>query len=565
MIERSSSDVVIIGGVAAGPKTGAALARRAPKLRIVLFQRESYISYGSCGLPYFASGDIPTFGELTRTSYGVERTPAFFRDTKGFDVVTGAEVISIDRSAKTVRVKDTATGEIHTHGYGTLVIATGARPKTPPFPVAESPLIRFFTRPDDALSFRKLAERGGIGSLVIVGGGYIGCELAEAATVWGFDTTLIEREPQLLPGGFDWEIAAHARSELERGGIDVRIGSEVKQISLVDGRPLVELSDTSIGADYVILCLGVSPESGLARDCGLETGERGGILVDEHLRTTDRNIYAGGDCVEIANPITGGRAYFPLGSLANRHGRVIAENIAGNPARFTGAVGAALVKVCTINMGCVGLSEAQATAAGIACECVWGGFSDKPDYYPESREIVLKMIYGPDDGRLLGLQAAGSGDICRRIDVFSSMLQRSARIDDLLAFEHGYAPPYSEALDPLHHLASLAHARGRGLKMLPPCVASSRYERLVGGKFIWLDIRESEHFEENKPGMYQEGNYVHIPLNDLRASIGELDKNAVYVIMCGRGSRSYQAWSILHAAGFTGAYVAGAGLAGACA
>ena len=167
MIERSSSDVVIIGGVAAGPKTGAALARRAPKLRIVLFQRESYISYGSCGLPYFASGDIPTFGELTRTSYGVERTPAFFRDTKGFDVVTGAEVISIDRSAKTVRVKDTATGEIHTHGYGTLVIATGARPKTP-FPVAESPLIRFFTRPDDALSFRKPAERGGIGSLVIV-------------------------------------------------------------------------------------------------------------------------------------------------------------------------------------------------------------------------------------------------------------------------------------------------------------------------------------------------------------------------------------------------------------
>ena len=163
---------------------------------------------------------------------------------------------------------------------------------------------------------------------------------------------------------------------------------------LVDGRPLVELSDTSIGADYVILCLGVSPESGLARDCGLETGERGGILVDEHLRTTDRNIYAGGDCVEIANPITGGRAYFPLGSLANRHGRVIAENIAGNPARFTGAVGAALVKVCTINMGCVGLSEAQATAAGIACE------DSTSLIIILNQEIVLKMIYGPDDGRL---------------------------------------------------------------------------------------------------------------------------------------------------------------------
>ncbi len=565
MIERTSSDVIIIGGVAAGPKTGAALARRAPNLSIVLFQRESYISYGSCGLPYFASGDIPTFMELTRTSYGVERSPDFFRDTKGFDVVTGAEVVSIDRSAKTVKVRETATGAIHTHGYGTLVIATGAHPTTPPFTVAESPLIRFFTRPDDALSFRKLAERGGIGSLVIIGGGYIGCELAEAATVWGFDTTLIERESQLLSGGFDYEIAAHARRELESGGINIRTDSTVQKISLVDGRPLVELADTSVGADYVIVCLGVSPESGLARDCGLEIGERGGILVDEHLRTSDKDIYAGGDCVEVINILTGGRSYFPLGSLANRHGRVIAENIAGNRARFTGALGAALVKVCNINMGCVGLSETQAIASGISCECVWGGFADKPDYYPESKEIVLKMIYRPDDGRLLGLQAAGAGDICRRIDVFSSMLQHGARIDDLLEFEHGYAPPYSEALDPLHHLASLARARARGLRMLPPCVVSSRYERIVGGRFIWLDIRESEHFAANKPVVYAEGNYVHIPLNDLRARIGELDKNNVYVIMCGRGSRSYQAWSILHAAGFTRAYVAGAGLAGACA
>lgn len=565
MIERSSSDVVIIGGVAAGPKTGAALARRAPKLRIVLFQRESYISYGSCGMPYFASGDIPSFGELTRTSYGVERTPAFFRDTKGFDVVTGAEVVSIDRSAKTVEVKETATGKIYSHGYGTLVIATGAHPTAPPFAVAESPFIRYFTRPDDAISFRKLAERGKIGSLVIIGGGYIGCELAEAATVWGFGTTLVEREPQLLPGGFDPEIAAHARRELESGGIKVRTDSKVLQISLVEGRPLVELADISIGADYVILCLGVSPESRLARECGLKIGERGGILVDEHLRTSDRNIFAGGDCVEITNLLTGGSAFFPLGSLANRHGRIISENIAGNPARFSGAAGAALVKVCNINMGCVGLSETQAHACGIACESVWGAFSDKPDYYPESKEILLKMIYCPDDGRLLGLQAAGAGDICRRIDVFSSMLQRGARIDDLLDFEHGYAPPYSEALDPLHHMASLAQARARGLQMLPPCVESSLYERLVGGKFIWLDIRESEHFEENKPVMYAEGNYVHIPLNDLRARLGELDTNTAYVIMCGRGSRSYQAWSILHAAGFTRSYVAGAGLAGACA
>mgnify|MGYP001168846758 FL=1 len=564
MIDRTSSDVVIIGGVAAGPKTGAALARRAPNMKIALFQREPYISYGSCGMPYFASGDVPTFGELTRTSYGVERNPDFFRNTKGFDVLTGIEVVSIDRSGKTVVVKDIATGKSQTHGYGTLVIATGACPKPPPFPVEESPLVRFFTSPDDAISFRKLAESGKIGSLVIVGGGYIGCELAEAATVWGFDTTIIEREPQLLPKGFDKEIAVYAAKELDAGGIKVRTGSEVKRIFLEDGRPVVELKDSSIGADFVFLCLGVRPESGLARDCGLEIGEQGGILVDERLRTSDTFIYAGGDCVEIRNLLTGERASFPLGSLANRHGRVIAENIAGNQARFRGASGAALVKICNINMGCVGLSETFAAEAGISYECVWGAFPDKPDYYPESREIVLKMIYDPLDGRLLGLQAAGAGDICRRIDVFSSMLQRDGRIDDLFDFEHGYAPPYSEAMDPLHHLASLARARSRGLKMLPPGADSSLYEELIGNKFIWLDIREGDKFEENRPGHYEPGNFIHIPLGELRAKIGGLDKNTSYVLMCGRGARSYQAWSILQAAGFTRVYVAGAGIAGVC-
>lgn len=564
MIERSSSDVVIIGGVAAGPKTGAVLARRAPDLSIVLFQREDYLSYGSCGLPYFASGDISSFAQLTRTSYGVERNPQFFRQTKGFDVVTGAEVLSIDRVKKSLTVRDTGTGELYHHGYSALVIATGAQPKTPPFPVDASPLIRFFTRPDDAISFRKLAERGGIGSLVIIGGGYIGCELAEAATVWGFDTTLIEREPNLLPGGFDGEMAAHAKHELEAGGITVRTNCEVKAIRLSGEKPVVDLTgDESVSADYVTICLGVTPESFLARKCGLAVGERGGIIVDRHMRTSDPSIYAGGDCVELTHRLTGKSAYFPLGSLANRHGRVIAENIAGKPAVFPGVLGAALVKVCGLNMGCVGLSENQARAAGIDCECVWGAFPDKPDYYPDAREMLLKMVYEKSSGRLLGLQAVGSGDICRRIDVFSSMLQRSAVVGELIDFEHGYAPPYSEALDPLHHLASLAEALERGLQILPPCVASWRYEELVGGAYTWLDIREDEHFSENKLPLYEGTSVVHIPLNDLRARIGELDTSATYVIMCGRGARSYQAWCILHAAGFKTVFVAGGGLAGA--
>ncbi|MBN1531825.1 MAG: FAD-dependent oxidoreductase [Spirochaetes bacterium] len=589
MIERKGSDVVIIGGVAAGPKAGAVLGRRLPGATVALFQRDEYISYGSCGLPYFASGEVGRFDALTKTSYDVVRTPEFFRDIKGVDVMTLAEVTAIDRAAGTVTVRDLRDGSVFTHGYATLVIATGARPKRPPFPVDRSPLIRYFTRPEDAIDFRRLAERGKIGSLVIVGGGPIGCELAEGATVWGFETTLVEREVQLLPGGFDPEMALHARRELERNGIRVLTGAAVRGISLRDGLP-VTVTDIAgeLASDYVILCLGVEPETSLAASCGLELGRYGGILVDEHMRTSDPSIYAGGDCVEVVSGITGERVFLPMGSLANRHGRVIGENIAGSigeniagsigeniagsiggsidgtPARMPGALGTALVKVCDMNMGCVGLTERAARAAGYDVQCLWSGFGDKPEYYPEARGMVLKMIYDGATNRLLGLQAAGDGDILRRVDVFSAMLGRGCAVDDLLDLEHGYAPPYSEAMDPLHHLASLAAAKRRGLSLLPPCTASAGYgDFLDQDAMVWLDVREDSQFAEKRIPQYDTGRVLHIPIGQLRARIGELDRDAEYVIMCGRGSRSYQAWCILHSAGFTRVHVAGAGNAGA--
>ncbi len=565
MIARDRSDVVIVGGVAAGPKTGAVLARRNPSLSIVLFQKDHYISYGSCGLPYFASGEVSVFSSLTKTSYGVERTPEFFRNTKGFDVVTDAEVIAINPDNKTVTVKSCKDESIHVHGYSNLVIATGARPKVPPFPVPQSPVVRYFTKPEDAIDFRRLSEKGRIGSLAIVGGGYIGCEMAEAATVWGFDTTLIEREPQVLPGGFDPEMALHAQRELERNGIRVLTGAAVKEITLRNEKPVIQVDTAGeIEVDYVILSLGVVPESELARRCGLALGEREGILVDEKMRTSDPAIYAGGDCVEQINGITGKRSFLPLGSLANRHGRVIAENIAGGAAVFRGVLGAALVKVCDKNMGCVGLTEKAARNEGISVQCVWGGFGDRPDYYPDAKGMVLKMVYDGTSGRLLGLQAAGEGDILRRIDVFSAMLRRNGVVDDLIDLEHGYAPPYSEAMDPLHHLASMAQAKKRGLSMLPPCSASSGYPGLMGAAgMVWLDVRENHQFSETKIPQYGSEKVIQIPLNMLRGRLGELDRDCEYVIMCGYGARAYQAWSILCNAGFKKIHVAGAGIAGA--
>lgn len=550
------SDFVIIGGVACGPKTAAALARRLPEASITLFQKETRVSYGTCGMPYFASGDIGSFDELTFTSYGVPRDTTFFKQTKGFDVVTGAEVTAIDRKAKTVTVRTALDGSTRTHRYGKLVIATGAAPNNPPFKVPQSDRVRYFTRPDDAINFRKLAQTGQVGSAVVIGGGFIGCEVVEAAAgLWGIETTLIEKENQVLPYVLDPEMAAMVEREMARQDVRVLTGRRVTEIALSDdGSPVVSIDgEVKISADYVFLCLGVHPEVTLARDAGLVVGEFGGIEVDEHMRTSDENIYAGGDCVESVSQVTGKRMYIPMGSVANRHGRVVAENLAGKPASFPPVTGAFLVKVFEANVGAVGLSELTAMKHGLNARVLWGTFPDKPDYYPESNVFTLKMVYERDSERLLGLQAVGAGDICRRIDVFSSMLRTGATIGDLLDFEQGYAPPYAEALDPLFHLGCMARAQSRGASFIPPAVSVHDVQ--------FIDVREEEETEQ-EPWSSVSGcmQPVNIPLGDLRRRLDELDRTRKTVIVCKRGPRSFQAAAILKAAGFADVDILAGGL-----
>ena len=550
MIKKS--DVVIIGGVATGPKTAATLARRNGEMKITVFQKEKDISYGTCGLPYYASGDINSFEELTQTSYDLPRSPDFFRRSKGFEVITEAEVTAINRKDKTVTVKLLNSGETFEHGFETLVLATGAVPNPPPFPVPDSPNIRPFTRPADAIGFRKMAEQGKIGRALIVGGGFIGCELAEAAGgLWGIETILVEQEPQILPYILDPEMAAIAEREMKRQEIEVITGARVEKIELNDeGNPTVFIGGREPETvDYVFLCMGVRPETALAKGCGLKIGESGGIAVDSHLHTSDHNIFAGGDCIESVSQITGNRLYIPMGSLANRHGRVIAENISGNAMEFPGVLGAFLIKIFDINVGAVGLSGTAARKAGIDYSEVLGSFADKADYYPESKSMTLKMVYETETGRILGLQAAGNGDICRRVDTISALMQNGATVYDLLAFEHGYAPPYAEALDPLHHLAAMAEAtRLRGITFINPGGDFSSF----GADTIWLDVREPSEIEtEPWPAGENKGRLLAIPLNDLRDRLDELDKKSKFVIVCKRGPRSYQACTILKLAGFS--------------
>ncbi len=555
----SRSDFCIIGGNAVGAKTAATLARRLPTATITLFEKGNNLSYATCGLPYFASGDVDSFAELTKTAYGVARTADFFLNSKGFQAVTGAEIIGINRQQKSVVVKMVQNGEICEHSYGKLVLATGAKPRRPRFPIPESPNIRFFTGPEDAIAFRRKAEKGEIDTVAIVGGGLIGCELAEAMRgMWGINTILLEKENQLLPSVLDPEISAIVKKEMIQNKVDVITGATIEGIKSLNGdsRLVLDFDGENLEADFVFLCLGVEPESTLAQDCGLNLGRSGGIIVDNFMRTSDPDIYAGGDCVETHQLISGKPVFFPMGSLANRHGRIIAENLAGANVEFPGVLGAFLVKIFDLNVGGVGLTEKAAPQDGFNPRAVWGSFPDKPDYYPENKALTLKMVYAQDDSRLLGMQAAGTGDICRRIDVFSSFLQNHSKVKDLFDFEHGYAPPYAEALDPLHHMAAIAEIQESGIDFINP-----------GGPFenniFWLDVREieeaaAEPFDLAQMGIT--GTVLNIPLNELTNRLGELNCAMKIVLLCKRGPRAYQAALILKRAGFCDIHILAAGV-----
>ncbi len=562
MTDGNKSDYVIIGGVAAGPKTAATLARRQPRASITLFQKEDLLSYGTCGLPWFASGDITSLQELLTTSYDIVRDAEFFETVKGFKAVTGAEVIAIDRERKTIQVKMLKTGETFEHGYDKLVITTGAVPKIPPFPVADNPVIRSFTRPYDAVNFRKMAQTGQIEKAVIIGGGFIGSELMGAcAELWGIETTLIETENQFLPFVLDPEIAAIAEREARRNDINTITGAMVEKVDIDnDGKPIVYVQNQDpISTDYVFLCLGVQPNVTLAKNYGLDIGKTGAISVNEYMQTSDPNIYAGGDCIETKNRLTGEKFFIPMGSLANRHGRIIADHIAGIGQPFPGALGAFLIKIFDMNIGAVGLSEKTAKDSGFNVAAIWGSFPDKPDYYPESSTFTLKMVYDQNSRRLLGLQAAGKGDICRRIDVFSVYLQNNATIDDLLDFEHGYAPPYSEALDPLHHLAGIARAQLEGFEFISPANCTNKNN----SQAIWLDVREAGEVDAEPVLSYSDKSAPQtlvIPLKELRSRLNEIDRSREITIICRRGVRSYQAAVILRAAGFKNVKITGGGV-----
>lgn len=433
----SGKKVVIIGGVALGPKAACRLKRLEPDADVVIVDQDEYISYGGCGIPYFISGDVNSVQELMSTSFHMQRTPQFFQDAKDVQVRVRTKATSIDRENRTVRVLDLATGAEEDLPYDRLVIATGSSPNKPPIPGIDLAGVTSVTNLHAAMAVKDMILSGKVERAVIIGAGAIGCEMAEAlGDLWGIETHLVEIEDQVLPGILAPSLAGIVCSHLKEKGVQVRLGRRVVQIrrDREDGGLEVELKpEESIHAELVITAAGVRPNSELARSAGLVTGPSGAIVVNEMLQTSDPRIFAGGDCIEIPHLITGKPVFFPQGSLANRQGRVIGTNLAGGSAKFKGTVGSFSIKVFDLGVASAGITVQSALKNGFDAESVLVVQADRAHFYPTQDLIYFQLTVDRKTRRILGAQAVGAnGDaVAGRINSIASLLPFKPTIEDI--------------------------------------------------------------------------------------------------------------------------------------
>lgn len=550
MADDRVSNIVVVGASAAGLRAAARARRRLPAAGIVVIDQGSFISYAGCGLPYFVSGDIQSVDQLRRTAYGIVRDPRFFREVKGFEVVTGARVESIDRDARRVHCRSVANGEASSYSYDKLVLATGATPIMLPGIPAGDPRVTTFRHADEAVRLRKSLEAGKIEKACVVGGGLIGCELAEAfSAMWGARVVLIDAAPSILPTVLDREMALAVEAGLEKQGVELHTSCPLQGIAGSPEGLTVRTAQGDFAVDCAVIAVGVKPDGRLAASCGLAVGRSGGIVVDDRMATSDPNIYAAGDCVEVRHLISGKPVSLPLGSLANRQGRIVGSNIGGGDERFAPVVGSVAVKVFDMNIAATGLTESSARDAGFDAGAVWGSFTDRADYYPEAQNIHFKMVYARGSGRLLGLQGYSKGEVVKRVDVFSALLRNEGKLDDLAGAEFAYAPPYAPALDPLFSLGCIA--RSAVLEGIQPVAPGSRYDDRV-----IVDVRRPD---EAKAEPLPEKDVLKIPFEELRARWEEIPKGRPVICVCSKGVRASEAVRFLKSKGFSDVVYLGGG------
>ncbi|WP_462328051.1 FAD-dependent oxidoreductase [Desulfobaculum sp.] len=544
--------IVIIGGVALGPKAACRARRLDPEAEITLIDKDTIISYGGCGIPYYVSGDIANADELFSTVFHAVRDPEFFDIYKRVDVKTATEALDIDRKAKAVHVRDLTSGEEYDIPYDTLVLATGSTPFVPPVEGKDLPGVVSIANMHKAIFLKDRIASGSIDSAVVVGGGAIGLEMAEALTaLWGVKTTLVEMCDHVLPQAMGPDLAGLLTNHMVENDVDVQCNTCVKRIiGDENGVTAVETDKGTVECQLVIFGAGARPNTALAQRAGLSVGPFGGLLVDGRMRTSDSNIYAGGDCVEVRNQITGASMHLPLGSLANRQGRVIGTNIAGGNERFDGAVGTFCLKAFDIGVATAGLTMAQARAAGFDPVEGLAVQADRAHFYPGHKWMYIKLIADRKTRHVLGIEALGeAGDAVKaRVDAVAALLPHRPDLDDISNLEVGYAPPYASAMD-------IVNAAANSLKNIldgfsHPIEPREFLESILPDESkLVLDVRSAK---QGAPMQEKYGKrWLNIPQDELPARYDELPRDKELYVICNTGLRSYESQVLLRAKGFT--------------
>ncbi len=570
----SAKRVVIIGGVALGPKAACRLKRLEPDADVVIIDQDRYISYGGCGIPYFISGDISSVQELMSTSFHMERTPQFFQDAKDVRVRTRTRALAIDRAGKRVRVLDLTSGAEEDLPYDRLVIATGSIPNKPPIPGIDLPGVTSVSDLNSAIAVKDRISHGEVDRAVIVGAGAIGCEMAEAlGDLWGIETHLVEIEDQVLPGILDRSLAGIVRAHLEEKGVQLHLGRRVIGIrawqpgpprlaggregcrdfaaaSGDGGRYEVKMPDGSIRADLVITAAGVRPNSELARSAGLLVAPSGAIVVNRMLQTSDPEIYAGGDCIEIPHLVTGKPVYFPQGSLANRQGRVIGTNLAGGAAEFAGTVGSFAIKIFDLAVASAGITPQSALKNGFDAEPVLVVQADRAHFYPTQDLIYFQLTVDRKTRRILGAQAVGAnGDaVIGRINAIAAILPFKPAVADISNLEIAYSPPFASALDVVNAAGNTAENILDGLnRPMQPTEFERCFLLEESADSLCLDVRGPANAA---PFVERYGDrWLNIPQETLNSRMEEVPKDKRLLLMCNSGARSYEAMRQLDRAG----------------
>ncbi len=539
--------ILVIGASACGAKAASRIKRLRPDYDVTILEQGHYISYAACGLPYYLSGKVRDLDDLMKTTYGRIRDVQYFKDLKDITIHTNLRTLHINRNTRTVGATNIVTGESLSFQYDALVLAMGASPKIPPIPGSNLKGVYHLTRMEDAAAIAREIQNRERGSAVIVGGGFIGVEATEALRLKKWDVTMLERESQLFPGMLDFEIAAMIQEHFYENSVASKFNAEILSFEGMDGRiSKVITKENEYRADIVIVATGVRPNTEIAQSAGLELGDSRALKVNTHMQTSDPAIYAGGDMVESLHLVTKKPCYIPLGSTANKHGRVIADNICGIPAEFPGIQGTFVCKAFDYNVGSTGITETQAKRMGLAAFALSVSGFGKAHFYPDSQIMALKLILENGTNKLLGLQAVGKGDVARRIDVAATAIRLGATIQDIAYLDLAYAPPFSPALDIFITALNVAENVNAGL-IKPVKVMEARELLDHEDAVLMLDVRSDLEFRRSH---IDHPKVINIPLDELHERIGELPRDKKIVCTCLLGLRGFSAQRILDAAGF---------------